>query len=548
MSTASEDAVADVTSGGTATYCLKRSLTLSTVRDNIMNRQVNEKAHGARLEGWMSRDSLEAALRDYGPSAIDDLLPRLRVIADALDDAHRGGRVHGSLHPQSIFVAADNTHVTGLGAEGGAAAETAVRPPYAAPEVVAGGAATAASDQFALAAIAYEWLFGRRISGPAARPVDVRTLPGVDRDAMSTVFTRALAPEAADRFASCMAFCNALAATVIPVLPLGTTNEDEVRDEGFLPEPAPIHREVDSVGVESSVEPELLIEEPRFAAFEPQWSPPVEPVPSWQPSAAYTPAPKPADRFSGGMLIAATLVGMVVGFAAGYMARPRALQSGPVQSMNTSLNGTEGAVAGAPPSAPAPFDAGNAGVARGTPAPVAPTSAPQAPEAPSSNIGRLLIRSTPSGASVDVDGAARGLTPLALRDLAFGSRTIAVARRGYIAEQRRVVLTRARPSRSLEIRLTATAAAAPRSASAAVGRSGAAGAATGILSVESRPAGAAVLIDGKPRGVTPATIEGLAPGDYRVNLSLAGYQPFAATVRVVAGERTRAAASLSVQE
>ena len=90
--------------------------------------------------------------------------------------------------------------------------------------------------------------------------------------------------------------------------------------------------------------------------------------------------------------------------------------------------------------------------------------------------------------------------------------------------------------------------AAPRSASAAVGRSGAAGAATGILSVESRPAGAAVLIDGKPRGVTPATIEGLAPGDYRVNLSLAGYQPFAATVRVVAGERTRAAASLSVQE
>ena len=66
--------------------------------------------------------------------------------------------------------------------------------------------------------------------------------------------------------------------------------------------------------------------------------------------------------------------------------------------------------------------------------------------------------------------------------------------------------------------------------------------------VESRPAGAAVMIDGKPRGVTPATIAGLAPGDYRVNLSLAGYQPFATTVRVVAGERTRAAASLSVQE
>ena len=33
-------------------------------------------------------------------------------------------------------------------------------------------------------------------------------------------------------------------------------------------------------------------------------------------------------------------------------------------------------------------------------------------------VGRLLVRSTPSGASVSVDGVARGVTPLALRDLA----------------------------------------------------------------------------------------------------------------------------------
>jgi hypothetical protein len=72
--------------------------------------------------------------------------------------------------------------------------------------------------------------------------------------------------------------------------------------------------------------------------------------------------------------------------------------------------------------------------------------------------------------------------------------------------------------------------------------------ATGVLVVESRPPGAIVTINGRPSGTTPATIAALAPGDYRVSLSLAGYQPFATTVRVVAGERTRAAASLSVQE
>jgi hypothetical protein len=149
-----------------------------------------------------------------------------------------------------------------------------------------------------------------------------------------------------------------------------------------------------------------------------------------------------------------------------------------------------------------------------------------------------------------VDGAAKGVTPQAVRDLALGSHTISIARRGYIAEERRVVLTSARPSRTLDVRLTLEPVAA--SASATEGRSGAIGRrpvrTTGSLVVESRPSGSAVVIDGKPRGVTPLTLEALAPGDYRVNLSLAGYQSFATTVRVVAGERTRAAASLSVQE
>jgi hypothetical protein len=152
------------------------------------------------------------------------------------------------------------------------------------------------------------------------------------------------------------------------------------------------------------------------------------------------------------------------------------------------------------------------------------------------NAGRLLIRSTPSGASVEVDGVARGVTPLALRDLELGTRTITVTRRGYIAEDHRVVLTAARPSRSLDLKL---------SAAAAEGRSGAT---TGVLVIESRPPGATVTVDGKNRGTTPLTIDALPPGDYRVNFSLAGYQPFATTVRVVAGERARAAASLSVQE
>jgi hypothetical protein len=105
----------------------------------------------------------------------------------------------------------------------------------------------------------------------------------------------------------------------------------------------------------------------------------------------------------------------------------------------------------------------------------------------------------------------------------------------------------------VEVRMSAQAAAAPPrpstpaslgKPSAAAGRSGAMGA----LAIESRPAGASVLLNGKPSGTTPMMINDLAPGDYRVTLSLSGYREFATTVRVVAGERARAAARLTEQE
>ena len=155
--------------------------------------------------------SLETALRDFGPAAIDDLIPRIRAIARRLDAAHRAGLVHGALHPSKVFVNDDATSVI---------AGTSARVPYAAPEVIDGHGATPLSDQYSLAAIAYEWLFGRPIAHNGDRPIEVRAMPGVDRPALSKAFTRALAPKPGDRFASCGAFCDAFAGAVVPELPL----------------------------------------------------------------------------------------------------------------------------------------------------------------------------------------------------------------------------------------------------------------------------------------------------------------------------------------
>jgi len=540
--------------------------------------------------------SLESALRDYGPAAIDDLIPRLRAIAHDLDAAHASGRVHGALHPSKVIVHDDATSLIA-----GSVAIT----PYAAPET-ADGTATPASDQYAFAALAYEWLFGRPITHAADRPVEVRSMPGVDRVTLSKAFTRALAPNPRDRFASCTDFCSAIANAVVPELPFDSKREgaflaqdrpllaldaEDDQDDPVGPftaepvdEPAAFDPEREQTLLahgRPSVDDIRMVEDvPLFAAATvrsdrndafpaqhnqpdldiiapPTVAPPAAsipaPVASWNPSSA-APA-RDAQKFGGLALILAAIVGSVFGFAAGYMARPRALQSGQAQTIATPAE-AQAPIAGAENVESAQAARG----AQGAPRPSAsqPAPEPRAPSAPraSSNAGRLLVRSTPSGASVSVDGVAKGVTPLALRELANGTINVTVARRGYLPETRRVVITSARPARSLDVRLTAEAAAPP--ASAATGRSRAttpgrpappaAATTTGTLNIDSRPSGAAVTINGQPRGNTPLTIDDLSPGEYQILMAMPGYRTFTTTVRVVAGERVRAAASLTALE
>jgi hypothetical protein len=519
--------------------------------------------------------ALDAALREFGPAAFEDLLPRLRMLAADLDAAHTTGFIHGRLHPSKVFVTDDATYLIGArvpqvvnpsAARGaGDTRQWPVQLPYSAPEVIDGTAPSPASDQYSLAAIAYEWMFGRPIGGPAERSIEVRAVPNVDRAELARAFTRALAPEPFRRFASCTDFCDAIAAASAPALPLLSMADDEVDEhlEPFVPEdkPAPAEPIVAAVPVAAAAPmPDLSFtaEESNVTAAEPDLdsferaavaAPPAQlaaddtdrfdPTPAAPPAFATVTAASSRDgqRFGGFALILAAIVGAIFGFAAGYMARPRALQSAPPQARAAEpIEKPEPAAPAAPsPAVPAPEK-----------------SAPKAADAPA-KIGRLLVRSTPPGATVEVDGVSRGVTPLALRELDLGAREITVSRRGYVSEARRIVLTRARPSRSVEVRLASAAAAArpgttpaPRPATpASLGKPAVT---TGTLAIESRPTGAAVTVNGNSVGVTPLTMGDLPPGDYRVTFTLTGYRTFATTVRVVAGERARAAARLTEQE
>lgn len=429
--------------------------------------------------------SLESALREFGPAAIDDLIPRLRAVAATLDAAHGSGTVHGALHPSKVFVTDEATSLI--------AGDQAVAP-YAAPEVTAGGAGGPRADQFALAAIAYEWLFGRPIHGPAERPIDVRAMPHVDRGALSKAFTRALARDPWDRFGSCGEFVDAIAASLVPELPLlALAPEDEQAVESFAPEEGGTAAAAPSVAPHAA--PDLdTIDRGVAASFVPETEPEptIEPiVPAAIPveppvTSAFrsTPVQSTAPSFGATALILATLVGAVFGFAAGYMARPRALQSGPVEQF-----------------------------------------APQPPVAPSSASGA-------SSASGD-----KGTVPGATAPAPNPAPAAQQARKAPAAPAKRAA-TPSSPKRATESR--------PRpSTPATLGKPAVT---TGSVVVESRPTGASVTIDGRDRGRTPVTVSDLSPGEYRIVISMPGYRNFATTVRVVAGERTRAAASLTAVE
>ncbi len=215
-------------------------------------------------------------------------------------------------------------------------------------------------------------------------------------------------------------------------------------------------------------------------------------------------------------IFVALTVGLLVGFAVGVSVASFFYTPG------ASVVAGSRAVAAAPASVPASAPAqppASAAVAR----PAAPKAVPAAPTG-----GRLLMRSTPSGARVILQGRERGVTPLSLSGLPFGTYRVQFARDGYRTEEQQVVLSASRADRAVAVRL--------RVASPVVG--------PGILVVDTRPAGAAVLVDGKRVGATPLVLPGVMSGSHRVRLELPGYRPWETTVAIKAGTRSRVTASL----
>ena len=537
-------------------------------------------------QDYVAADSLDLAVREYGPAPAGNALRVAAQLAGALDFAAAVQVTHGALHPRDVLLSSDDTRLTGLGitrALERIGVVAPVRRPYTAPERIAGGEWDRRADVFSLAALMHELMWGRRVSGLGGHAAErLSDIPGADLSALQAVFARALAEHPGERFETALEFAEALRLAC--------------PDVAVAPEPAPVSKR----RAARDDEPRLpLDEEPEAEeavvakAFEPDTPAAFRPAenvargfspadldiaapPLADPDIVYRPAPErlhdaapydPPTAIPAGLitghdpdarsalertrsavwpLVLALVVGIAIGFAGGFFAgsreQPAATAATPAATpVPTGKEFTEGAVAASPAPTPAPSLSSNSQLR------------PQNPEPKNlksevSNLkshgeaGRLLVRSRPAGARVSIDGKDHGRTPAAIPDLARGAHRVKITHDGYAPEERRVVITRSRPSQSMTVALArAGAAARPRSGQAATAP---ADRLAGGLAVDSRPAGARVFMDGKLVGTTPMSLPSVPAGSHAIRLEHDGYRRWSSSVRVVANGQNRVTASL----
>ena len=163
------------------------------------------------------------------------------------------------------------------------------------------------------------------------------------------------------------------------------------------------------------------------------------------------------------------------------------------------------------------------------------TSLPSTPTptpTPKTTTGSLDVRSTPSGASIYIDGTYKGVTPNVVSGLSAGSHQVKVTQNGYRDDTQTIIVTVGKTTT-----VSATLSAAVVAASAA--------SVTGSLSVESDPAGAEIYIDGEYNGVTPKVISGLSEGECWVTVTKDGYVENIQHKYISAGSTSRVLVTLS---
>ena len=125
----------------------------------------------------------------------------------------------------------------------------------------------------------------------------------------------------------------------------------------------------------------------------------------------------------------------------------------------------------------------------------------------------LVVTSTPPGATVELDGTTKGVTPLTLQGLKPRNYALVISLKSYAAVSRTVDLSNATQSKQDFALIKAF----------------------GKLNIMSDPSGAQVVLDGKVYGVTPLKINSFPVGNHTVALKVDGSPDITDVISVKAG-------------
>lgn len=132
-----------------------------------------------------------------------------------------------------------------------------------------------------------------------------------------------------------------------------------------------------------------------------------------------------------------------------------------------------------------------------------------------SNAGTLVVNSTPSGATLFLDGRNEGITPLSIPRVPQGERDIRLQLTGFAPYQTTLLVT---PDDTARV----DAALTPL---------------PGSLDIVTLPAAARIYLNDEFRGESPLALPELAPGTYVLRAEKRGYADEARTVRLGRGEQ-----------
>jgi hypothetical protein len=129
-------------------------------------------------------------------------------------------------------------------------------------------------------------------------------------------------------------------------------------------------------------------------------------------------------------------------------------------------------------------------------------------------VGLVLVKAQPEGATILINGAERGKSPLLVTDLPMGQYRVRIEAPNHIAKEVELNIKDRLPIKIDTVLLANTA----------------------TVQMNSDPTGARVLLNGLDKGVTPLMIEDIPTGEVTLSISMDGFETYTQKVSLESGQ------------